>query len=144
VNFPPAMNRLDQDSSLESSEYALSLSSDDEDYISFEEMSDATTQSSPPETDVDFPLFDDDSENSGPLEYFDEQDDLISDSEYNYIKSEELGEGTSSSQCIDISSLSHSDNSSQTESSSPLTLPPESDSLNNLPYEIVDRPRYSS
>jgi len=145
MNLPHAMNKLDHDSSPESFGFDLLLSSDDEDCISFEEMSDITNQSSPPpDNDIEFSLFDlDNSENTSLLEYFEEEDDDISNFEYNSRRSEELWESNSSSQSIDTTSLQQSDNSSQSDASSPPAQPPELDKLHNLPHQIVERPRYS-
>lgn len=140
-----AMNKLDQGSSPESSDNDLFLSSDDEDCISLEDISATTNQSPrPPDNDIELSLFDlDDSENTSLLEYFDEEDNNISDPEYNSIRSEGLWEDNSPLQSIDISTLEQSDNSSQTDSSPPVQQP-EFDKLHNLPHQIVERPRYSS
>jgi len=144
MNLPRTMTAIDKEPSPQSPDFDSFLITDDEDCISFEEMSDTTHQSSPPPcNDLETSLFDvDDSEITSLWEYFDEDDDIIDDSEYNSIKSEDLWESDWSSQSIDASSLVQSDTSTQPDSPPPTTQPPEFDQLHNLPHEIVERPRY--
>jgi hypothetical protein len=142
MNLARTMTALDEDSSPQSPDFDLFLISDDDDCFSFnEEMSDAAQQSStPPCNDVESSLFEvDDSEITILLDYFDYEDDILSDSEYNSIKSEDLWENDWSSQSTP--NLEQSETSTQPDSPPPTTQPPEFDQLENLPHEIVERPR---
>jgi hypothetical protein len=143
MNLPRTMTALDKDSSPQSPDFDSFLITDDDDCISFEEMSDITHQSSPPPcNDLEPSLFDvDDSEITSLWDYFDGDEDIIDDSEYDSIKSEDLWESDWSSQSTE-SSLEQSDTSTQPDSPPPTTQPPEFDQLHNLPHEIVERPRY--
>jgi len=137
------MTELDEDSPPPSPDFDLFLITDDDGCVSFEEMSDTTHHSSPPPfDDLETSLIDvDDSENTTLMDYFDEVHDIIYDSEYNSIKSEDLWEGDCSSQSTDISLFEPSNTSTQ-RNSSPPPQPPEFDQLQNLPHEIVERPRH--
>jgi len=135
------MTELDEDSPPPSPDFDLFLITDDDGCVSFEEMSDTTHHSSPPPfDDLETSLIDvDDSENTTLMDYFDEVHDIIYDSEYNSIKSEDLWENDWSSQSTP--NLEQSETSTQPDSPPPTTQPPEFDQLENLPHEIVERPR---
>ena len=142
--FKTGMHPVRENASPQSAEFDLFLILDNDDDISSEEISDTTHPSSPPGIDLESCVFDTaDTENMSLLDYFDEEDAMISDSEYNSMKPEDLWGNDWLSQSTDPSCMEQSNASTQPDHIL-TTQPPEFDQLHNLPLEIVERPRYFS